>query len=132
MATNTKKQFKVNTLSKDLDIKLKDIAGVMKGTSYDVSAQAYLDGEAFDVFFNRITSANQVVGIDDYINGASLSKTEAPAKENAPEQKKEQPAKSEKAAKTEKKPAQQKAAPTKSAEASEPAQKESKPAVQKS
>ena len=102
MAANTKKQFKVNTLSKDLDIKLKDIAVVMKGTSYDVSAQAYLDGEAFDVFFDRITKTNQIVGIDDYINGAPL-----PA-DPASVQKKEQPAKTEKEVKPEKKPVEQK------------------------
>ena len=72
MATTTKKQFKVNTLSKDLAIKQKDIAEIMKDTSYDVSAQAYLDGEAFDVFLNRITLANQIVGIDDYIDGVKV------------------------------------------------------------
>lgn len=115
MATNTSKQFKVNTLSKDLDIKLKDIAGVMKGTSYDVSAQAYLDGEAFDVFFNRLTQANQIVGIDDYISGASLPMQNAPAQEKNNEQdpskKTEQPVKAEKveaAEKADKKPAVQK------------------------
>ena len=104
MATNTKKQFKVNTLSKDFDIKLKDIAGVMKGTSYDVSAQAFLDGEAFDVFFNRITKESQIVGIDDYINGAPLPATDKPVQNNASEQKNEQSVKQENDAKPEKKP----------------------------
>ncbi len=88
MATTTKKQFKVNTLSKDLAIKQKDIAEIMKDTSYDVSAQAYLDGEAFDVFLNRITLANQIVGIDDYIDGLTYipsklsEKAEAEKKED--------------------------------------------------
>ena len=75
MAATTKKQFKVNTLSKDLDLKLKDISDIMKGTDYDTSAQAYLDGEAFDVFFDKITSQNQISGIDDYILGAPLPNT---------------------------------------------------------
>ena len=129
MAANTKKQFKVNTLSKDLDIKLKDIAVVMKGTSYDVSAQAYLDGEAFDVFFDRITKTNQIVGIDDYINGAPL-----PA-DPASVQKKEQPVKTEKEVKPEKKPVEQKteqkANQEKSKDARDGAVKETKPVQQK-
>lgn len=75
MAATTKKQFKVNTLSKDLDLKLKDISDIMKGTDYDTSAQAYLDGDAFDVFFDKITSQNQISGIDDYILGAPLPNT---------------------------------------------------------
>ncbi len=84
MANTTKKQFKVNTLAKDLDIKLKDIANIMKDTKYDVSAQAYLDGEAFEVFFMRITEENQITGINDYIDGAYLPGTE-PKKEEKPE-----------------------------------------------
>ena len=127
MATNTKKQFKVNTLSKDFDIKLKDIAGVMKGTSYDVSAQAFLDGEAFDVFFNRITKESQIVGIDDYINGAPLPATDKPVQNNASEQKNEQSVKQENDAKPEKKPAPQKANQEKSKDARESAAKDVRP-----
>ena len=75
MAATTKKQFKVNTLSKDFDLKLKDISDIMKGTDYDTSAQAYLDGDAFDIFFDKLTSQNQISGIDDYILGAPLPNT---------------------------------------------------------
>lgn len=72
MAATTKKQFKVNTLSKDLDLKLKDISDIMKGTDYDTTSQAYLDGDAFDIFFDKLTSQNQISGIDNYMLGAPL------------------------------------------------------------
>ena len=128
MAATTKKQFKVNTLSKDFDLKLKDISDIMKGTDYDTSAQAYLDGDAFDIFFDKLTSQNQISGIDDYILGAPLpntgkkkaepekesvnAKTEAPAEQKKPEAQK--PAE-------QKKPVEKKPEPTAPAQAKKPA-----------
>ncbi len=90
MAVTTKKQFKVKTIADDLDIKLKDVATIMQDTKYDVSAQAYLDGDAFDVFFSRITEANQIVGIDEYMSGAYLPGRE-PKKEEPKQEAKPQP-----------------------------------------
>ena len=107
-----KPQIKANQFAKDLNLKSKDIVDIMAGKGIELKTQKSLEPHEFDVLFDAITSAHQIEGIDDYIDGVTFipSKLEKKAEPVAePEVKKETEAKSapEKAAeepKTEVKP----------------------------
>ncbi|MCQ2427387.1 MAG: translation initiation factor IF-2 [Clostridia bacterium] len=99
-------QNKVSLLAKSLGIKPKDITDLFAGTGLDVkSTSASLDGLALDVMWDKLTKANQIVNIDDYIDGitgipsaASEKKADAvPAvkKETGAPEKQSGPAKAE-------------------------------------
>ena len=145
-----KPQIKANQLAKDLGLKSKDIVDVMAAKGIELKAQKALEPHEFDVLFDAITSAHQIEGIDDYIDGVTFipSKLEKKEKvEAAPEQKKEAEEKSapkkteepkaenksekkaEKPEKTEKKVAEAKAAP--SAQTKEPVAAKTEPEAKK-
>ena len=64
-------QYKVNQLAKDLNIKAKDIVDLMSGAGVEVKTQKALEPDEFGVLFNLITQANQIEGIDDYLDGVT-------------------------------------------------------------
>ena len=115
-----KPQIKANQLAKDLNLKSKEITDIMVGKGIELKTQKALEPHEFDVLFDALTSAHQIEGIDDYIDGVTfipskLEKVEkkAPVKEisakaapveEAPlaEKQVEAPAKAEKTEKTEK------------------------------
>ncbi|MBQ7830411.1 MAG: translation initiation factor IF-2 [Clostridia bacterium] len=107
-----KPQIKANQLAKDLNLKSKEITDIMAGKGIELKTQKALEPHEFDVLFDALTSAYQIEGIDDYIDGVTfipskLEKVEKkapakaePAKEIAVEEKKtEEPAKAESAEK---------------------------------
>ena len=95
-----KPQIKANQLAKDLNLKSKEITDIMAGKGIELKTQKALEPHEFDVLFDAITSAHQIEGIDDYIDGVTfipskLEKVEKkapvkeePAKEIAVEEKK--------------------------------------------
>jgi len=107
-----KPQIKANQLAKDLNLKSKEITDIMAGKGIELKTQKALEPHEFDVLFDALTSAYQIEGIDDYIDGVTfipskLEKVEKkapakaePAKEIVVEEKKtEEPAKAEAAEK---------------------------------
>ena len=107
-----KPQIKANQLAKDLNLKSKEITDIMAGKGIELKTQKALEPHEFDVLFDALTSAYQIEGIDDYIDGVTfipskLEKVEKkapakaePAKEIVVEKKKtEEPAKAESAEK---------------------------------
>ena len=64
-----KPQIKANQLAKDLGLKSKDIVDIMAGKGIELKTQKSLEPHEFDVLFDAITSAHQIEGIDDYIDG---------------------------------------------------------------
>ena len=62
-------QYKVNQFAKDLNLKSKDIVDILEAKNISVKSQATLDAAQFNVLFEALTSSNQIVGIDDYIDG---------------------------------------------------------------
>ncbi|MBE6684239.1 MAG: translation initiation factor IF-2 [Ruminococcaceae bacterium] len=107
-----KPQIKANQLAKDLNLKSKEITDIMAGKGIELKTQKALEPHEFDVLFDALTSAYQIEGIDDYIDGVTfipskLEKVEKkapakaePTKEIAVEEKKtEEPAKAESAEK---------------------------------
>jgi len=83
MAVNS--QNKVTTLAKDLGLKTKDITDLFAGTGLDIKTSSTLDNAALDIMWDRLTKANQISNIDDYIDGitgipsASAAKAAEPA-----------------------------------------------------
>ena len=62
-------QYKVNQFAKDLNIKSKDILETLEAKGISVKSQATLDATQFNVLFEALTLANQISGIEDYIDG---------------------------------------------------------------
>ena len=76
-------QYKVNQFAKDLNLKSKDIVDILEAKNISVKSQATLDAAQFNVLFEALTSSNQIVGIEDYIDGI----TQIPSVKKAPETK---------------------------------------------
>ena len=76
-------QYKVNQFAKDLNIKSKDILDTLESKGITVKSQATLDAAQFNVLFEALTLANQISGIEDYIDGI----THIPSAINKPEEK---------------------------------------------
>ncbi len=77
-------QYKVNQLAKDLSLKPKDLTDIMAAAGLDIRTQKVLETHELDVIWETLTTANQIVGIEDYIDGVtgipSLRKKPAEAK----------------------------------------------------
>ena len=100
--------FKVNQLAKDLGIKTKDVMELLAAHGVQAKTQSALEPDEFGLLFNLLTKANQIEGIDDYIDGItyipSAKKVEEKEPEPKVEEKKPEPEKVE-----EKKPEPEKA-----------------------
>ena len=86
MAVKPQIQIKANQLAKDLNLKSKDIVDVMAEKGIELKTQKSLEAHEFNVLFNALTSAHQIEGIDDYIDGVTFipSKLEKKAEPAAP------------------------------------------------
>ena len=93
---DTKTQFKLNKLAKDLGLKGKDLMEILSKHGKEVTAQKTLEASEFDILFETVTRENQIDDVGAYLDG----KTYIPSKKK--------PAKAEKAA--EPKPAEEKPA----------------------
>ena len=67
--TKTSAMLKVNQLSKDLNIKSKDMSEIMTAEGIEYKAQKVLTPLEFSILFNKLTMDNQIKGIDDYLDG---------------------------------------------------------------
>ena len=83
-------QYKVNQFAKDLNLKSKDIVDVLESKNISVKSQATLDAAQFAVLFEALTKANQITGIEDYLEGKTYIPSQKKAAE--PEKKTEAPA----------------------------------------
>ena len=84
-----KPQIKANQLAKDLNLKSKDIVDIMAEKGVELKAQKTLEPHEFDMIFDALTAANQIEGIDDYIDGVTFipSKLEKTEKAESVEEK---------------------------------------------
>ena len=74
----TSSMLKVNQLSKDLNIKSKDMSEMMTAEGIEYKAQKVLTSREFSIIFDKLTKDNQIVGIEDYLDGV----TGIPSKKN--------------------------------------------------
>ena len=95
-ANQSSAMLKVNQISKDLNIKSKDLAEILTKEGIEYKAQKTLEPREFDILFDKLTKENQIKGIEDYLDGItyipSKIKTEAPKEEKAEAVKKEEKA----------------------------------------
>ena len=125
-----KKTIKLSQLSKDFAMKSKDVLDTFKDMGMEKKSGANADDVEFALFFQKVTKANQIENLDEYVKGAVTIHAEKVA-EPAPEVKAEaKPAAP--APKAEAKPApkaEEKVAPKAEAKPAAPAPKaEAKPA----
>ena len=127
-------QYKVNQLAKDLSLKPKELTDIMAAAGLEVKTKKALETFELDVIWETLTTSNQIVGIEDYIDGVTgIPSLRKKAAETKPEAKvkaeKPAPAKEAKSAKPAEK-AEPK--PEKKVEAkSEEKKAEAKPAEEK-
>ncbi len=114
---DTKTQFKLNKLAKDLGLKGKDLMEILSKHGREVTAQKTLEASEFDILFDTVTRENQIDDVGAYLDG----KTYIPSKKK--------PAKAEKA--TEPKPAEEKPAAEPVTEQAPAQAAEQKPAEEK-
>jgi hypothetical protein len=88
-ANQTTSLLKVNQLSKDLNMKTKDLSELVAGKGLEVKSQQTLKPEEFEVLFERVTLGHQITNIEDYLDGItyipSKKKAVPPAKEEKAE-----------------------------------------------
>ena len=118
-----KKSIKVTQISKDFNIKTKDVSDIFKEVGLDKKTGASVEVEEYELFLHKITASHQIKNIDDYIDGKT--------KITVASEKKEQKAEAPKAeVKPEVKPAAPKAEPVKAEQPkAAPAPKVERPAA---
>ena len=75
MASN--KNIKLSQLSKDFNIKAKDLIDFLQSLGIDKKTGASLDEEEFEIFFQKITEQNQIENLSDYLSGKATIVSEA-------------------------------------------------------
>ncbi len=99
-----KKSIKVTQISKDFNIKTKDVSDIFKEVGLDKKTGASVEVEEYELFLHKITASHQIKNIDDYIDGKTKitvvnekkeQKAEAPKAEVKPETPKAEPVKAE-------------------------------------
>ncbi len=106
-ANQSTNMLKVNQISKDLNIKSKELAEVLASEGIEYKAQKALDATEFSIVFDRLTRDNQINGIEDYLDGVTVipskamaektTQSKVPAKEASKEDTKPVPAEKVKA-----------------------------------
>jgi translation initiation factor IF-2 len=81
-----KPQIKANQLAKDLNIKSKEMVDLMAQKGIELKAQKALEPHEFNVLFDALTSAHQIDGIDDYIDGITFIPSKLEKVEKKPEE----------------------------------------------
>ena len=85
-----KKSIKVTQISKDFNIKTKDVSDIFKEVGLDKKTGASVEVEEYELFLHKITASHQIKNIDDYIDGKTkITVKEEKAAEPKPEAKPE-------------------------------------------
>jgi hypothetical protein len=63
--------LKVTQLSKDMNMKSKDVLEVLAGKGVNLKSQATLEPAQFDVLFEALTKENQIDNIGNYLDGVT-------------------------------------------------------------
>lgn len=72
-------------MAKDLNLKAKDLTTVFEQKGVEIKTQASLSPQEFDILLDTLTKENQIVGIEDYLDGVTYipSKKKRAAKSTA-------------------------------------------------
>ncbi|MBQ7377726.1 MAG: translation initiation factor IF-2 [Clostridia bacterium] len=132
--------IKLTKISKDFNIKGKDLLDLLKTYGLEKKAGGALEDDEMEIFFQKYTVDNQLKNLGDYLDGvatltveraAPAVKEEAP-KEEPPAEQKAEPEKKEEAPKEQKaEPKKEEAKPAPTPEKPAPKKEEAKPAPKK-
>jgi len=120
---DTKTQFKLNKLAKDLGLKGKDLVEILSKHGKEATAQKTLDSSEFDILFDTLTRENQIDDVGAYLDG----KTYIPSKKKPVKAEKPAEEAEKKAPEAEKPAAAPAQAPAPAAKAEAPAVEAKKP-----
>ncbi len=125
-ANQSSNMLKVNQIAKDLNIRSRELSDILAAEGIEYKSQKTLSATEFSVFFDKITKENQIVGIEDYLDGVTYIPSKSASARRSSELAEENGAKEDKApqAKPEVKSEAKPAAPVKKAEAEKPAKEE--------
>ena len=84
-----KKPIKLSQISKDFNIKAKDVIDFFKDLGYEKKSGASAETEEYELFLHKLTSGHQIKNIDDYLDGKTKitvvsEKSAEPEKKAAP------------------------------------------------
>ncbi len=83
-----KKTIKLSQLSKDFAMKSKDVLDAFKELGLEKKSGANADDVEFALFFQKMTKANQIENLDDYVKGVATIRAEKkPVEDAAPAEK---------------------------------------------
>ena len=74
----TKSQFKINKLAKDLGVKSKLLVDLLAAKEREVTVQKTLEPIEFDLLFDALTKENQISNIGDYLEGKTYIPSKLP------------------------------------------------------
>ena len=80
--------LKVNQLSKDLNMKSKELAEFMANTGIEAKSQKPLEPSEFDILFEKLTKSRQIKNIEDYLDGVTYIPSKKKAEKAVAEEKK--------------------------------------------
>ena len=88
-----KKSIKLTQISKDFNIKAKDVIDFFKDIGFEKKSGASAESEEYELFLHKLTATHQIKNIDDYIDGKTKISviSDKPAKEE-PEKAEAKPA----------------------------------------
>ena len=73
----TTKNIKLSQVSKDFNIKTKDLIDLLQSLGIDKKTGASLEDEEFEVFLQALTEQNQIENLSDYLSGKATIVSEA-------------------------------------------------------
>ena len=66
-----KKSLKIAQISKDFNVKTKDILDIFKDAGIEKKSGAAVESEEYELFLHIATSTHQIKNIDDYLDGVT-------------------------------------------------------------
>ena len=79
-----KKTIKIAQISKDFNLKSKDVLDVFKEVGLEKKTGGGAESEEYELFIHKITASHQIKNIDDYIDGKTKVSVIAPKSEEKP------------------------------------------------
>ena len=64
-----KKSVKITQISKDFNVKTKEILDIFKDAGIEKKSGAAVESEEYELFLHIATSTHQIKNIDDYLDG---------------------------------------------------------------
>ena len=79
-----KKAIKISQISKDFNLKSKDVLDVFKNVGLEKKTGGGAETEEYELFLNKLTKTHQIKNIDDYIDGKTKITVVSPKTEEKP------------------------------------------------